>query len=250
MRVFYKALYHPEGGFINRITFIHASRRNQQLSVLITQRPRQQLAAKSSPVGLPCLLKVFFQPLGHARIVNVPGFFQSFILFPIVLVSVKEFCPSALVLVYIFESAFTFCSSLTKLVLPASIKFLGSGLIGEEIEIHVPSLEAWFRMTKDNNGSSPFDNYPSESQAKLFIKGKLVEDIVIPSSIQEIKKSAFSGYKHMKSVTIPDSVTDICYNAFACCGLKKAVLPKALKQIVEERNVFMECEALTEIIYI
>lgn len=50
---------------------------------------------------------------------------------------------------------------------------------------------------------------------------------------------------------IPESVTSIGYCAFKCCkGLKEAVVPKALEQVVKENMVFDDCEKLTDIQFV
>lgn len=48
----------------------------------------------------------------------------------------------------------------------------------------------------------------------LYLKGKLLEHLVIPSSVQVIKSRAFLSCKSLKSVEIPTSVKEIGHDAF------------------------------------
>ncbi|MBQ8546210.1 MAG: leucine-rich repeat domain-containing protein [Clostridia bacterium] len=67
---------------------------------------------------------------------------------------------------------------------------------------------------------------------QLYFNGELVTDIVIPSTVGEIKKNAFIGYELLEKVVIEDGITAIGISAFqGCTGIKEIELPSTLKTI-------------------
>ena len=71
----------------------------------------------------------------------------------------------------------------------------------------------------------------------LLYDGTETEDLEIPDSIDGIKitvigSSAFKSHKELKSVSIPEGITEIKSNAFtACTGVESYSLPSTLKTI-------------------
>lgn len=73
-----------------------------------------------------------------------------------------------------------------------------------------------------------------------------MKSIVIPDSVTEIGQLSFTACKSMKSIIIPDSVTKIGNHAFALCqSLTDITLPQNLKSI--GNSVFMRCTSLENI---
>ena len=71
-------------------------------------------------------------------------------------------------------------------------------------------------------------------------------DVVIPDDVYEIGRSAFYGYREMKSITIPDSVIRINWSAFQNCeGLTKITIPARVDSI--EDWAFQGCTGLTDV---
>ena len=74
--------------------------------------------------------------------------------------------------------------------------------------------------------------------------------MVFSPGITRINGIMFGGYKYLKSVTVPESVTYIGGYAFGeCPNLRKAVIPRSLEKMIEEKNVFFKCTEL-EIQYV
>ena len=58
---------------------------------------------------------------------------------------------------------------------------------------------------------------------------------VIPDDVKEIGESAFSDFKHLKSVAIPNSVKKIDSNAFkGCTSLMRVIIPDSVTKIGED----------------
>jgi hypothetical protein len=82
---------------------------------------------------------------------------------------------------------------------------------------------------------------------KPMIDTDKVTSVSIPDGVKMIRYEAFARCKNLKSVTIPDSVTEIESGAFAGCeSLEEIKLPKNLKRI--EDHAFLGCTSLKSII--
>ncbi len=144
--------------------------------------------------------------------------------------------------------AFCNCINLTTVKIGKNVKKIGDAAFYECKKIkkvYIEDLAAWcgieFEDPSEYNSSNPL-----VFAKKLYIKGKLVTDIVIPNSVKKIKDAAFINYDGIKSVTIPDSVTSIgeCV-FFGCKNLKKAKIGNGLKRI--KYAVFSHCGNLTSV---
>lgn len=74
----------------------------------------------------------------------------------------------------------------------------------------------------------------------------ILEEVVIPETIETIGKSAFKECHNLKKVTIKNGIKIIKSNAFAYCDkLESIVIPDSVTEI--GKLAFFECEALKEI---
>lgn len=74
-------------------------------------------------------------------------------------------------------------------------------------KINIKDLSTFMNIKKNNLGA--YD---------LYLDGKLVEDLTVPSSIENVIEYAMGGCKSLKSVTIPSHVKSIGDNAFQQCA--------------------------------
>ena len=131
----------------------------------------------------------------------------------------------------ICDSAFSFCRSLSEIVIPSSVTSIGKGAFlrcHSLSEIVIPS-------SVTSIGDSAFYDCRSLSE------------IVIPSSVTSIGDSAFSGCRSLSEIVIPSNVTSIGDSAFSCCGsLSEIVIPSSVTIIGD--SAFSCCGSLSEIV--
>lgn len=76
-----------------------------------------------------------------------------------------------------------------------------------------------------------------------------LNEVILPAELTELGESAFSYYRFsvpIKSITIPDKLTEIKKETFyGCNNLETVTIGSGLKKICE--NAFLECTALKEI---
>ena len=144
------------------------------------------------------------------------------------------------------DEAFNRCYELTSLVIPKSVKTIGS------------STNSFMNIIKDcgklsslsvESGNTVFEspnncNAIIEKSTKTLIVG--CASTVIPSSVQTIGHSAFSGCSGLKSINIPYGVTKIEVSAFMnCTGLETVTLPNSLTWL--DQHSFTGCSSLQSI---
>jgi len=159
------------------------------------------------------------------------------------------------------DNAFYGCDKLTEFTIPDNLTSLGSDVFTNSglTRVNASSIDRVFAV-----GNSPFG-----SGADLYIKGKLVTEVtiptgyttinralsycksvtkvIIPDGVTSIGSSAFERCKSLTEVVIPDSVTSIGNYAFQYCGsLTSVVIPDSVTSI--GYYAFYSCESLTEIV--
>lgn len=146
----------------------------------------------------------------------------------------------------IATDAFKNCVNLKRVFLPSTVTAVGSAFKGCKAieEVHIPSLTAWcaisFSGDMEGSTANPVEN------AKLYVAGKLVENVVIPPEIKSLPHYAFYGCKSLKSVVIPDGVTSIGHYAFyGCNSLESITIPDSVTSL--GGNVFKCCSALKNV---
>ena len=158
--------------------------------------------------------------------------------------------------------AFRGCSNLTSVTIGNSVTSIGNlaFLSCNAIkEVHIKDLSAWCKIGFPTNESNPL-----YFAGNLYLNGELINDIVIPDEITEIKDrtflncktatnlkihngvtkigvAAFENCSNLKGkLTIPESVTNIGLAAFKdCTGLKMITIPNSV-DIIGER-AFEDC---------
>ena len=132
------------------------------------------------------------------------------------------------------DSAFFDCTSLTNVIIPKSVTSIGSlaflgciRLTNVTIPDGVTSIgdAAFAGSSTSINVSRENKNYCSvdgglynKQKTTILHPGKIQNGTFrIPDGVTSIGDYAFDGYRSLTNVTIPDSVTNICYGAFLDC---------------------------------
>lgn len=121
------------------------------------------------------------------------------------------------------SGAFSTCTNLKNIQLPETVVLDGSEIFKE------------CRKLADRSGFIAFHN---------IVYDYIGEDseAVIPQGVKKIEASAFQNNKTMRSITIPESVTEIGAFAFQCSNIRQISIPK--KVTVIQVNTFCNCPYL------
>ena len=112
--------------------------------------------------------------------------------------------------------AFDGCSNLETINIPTTVKSierLAFRYCYKLKTVLIDDIASWCNISF-GEGSSNDSCTPLFYTHSLYLKGKLLEHLVIPSSVQIIKSRAFFSCKSLKSVEIPTSVREIGDAAF------------------------------------
>ena len=127
------------------------------------------------------------------------------------------------------DFAFWCCETVQEVVLPDSIKIIGSDCFN-----HCTNL----RKMDIPEGVTYLDS--------TFSGCKKLTSVSLPESLSRIGWETFEDCKSLKKITIPDQVMEIGKQAFnGCDNLREIQLPKELKRI--EKEAFKKCKKLKSI---
>ena len=159
--------------------------------------------------------------------------------------------------------AFSGCTDLSYVYIPASIKKMQSGVFrgcSKLLRIDVDNTSTSYKSidgvlyTSDmelyayptgKEGSSYTLETGTKSIWSYAFSGASIESIVLPHTVTEIGQGAFNGAK-LKSVELPDSVTTVGEGVFSSCKeLVSAKLSQNLKSL--SYNMFNNCPKLNTV---
>lgn len=165
--------------------------------------------------------------------------------------------------------AFYYCSRITSVSIPNTIKTIGvdafriCGLRSVTIPNSVTTIESGafaycelltsFTLPNSvtNVGHSILDgcynlNTPIYNDNLFVYLPSSYTSYTIPSGIKTIAKGAFYNRYNLRSVTIPNTVTTIEMQAFQECGLSSVTIPSSVNSIGQ--SAFAGCNNLTSIV--
>ena len=144
------------------------------------------------------------------------------------------------------EWAFSSCTSLTSITIGNNVSSIGDNAFEDCTSLRrvdISDLSAWCKISfsDDNINANPL-----HYGAKLYLNGRELTDITIPSDITEIKNFTFYGCTSLTGVTIPDSVTSIGVWAFKeCTSLTSVTIGNNVTSI--GKWAFYDCTSLTSV---
>lgn len=120
-----------------------------------------------------------------------------------------------------FGAPFKHCNSLESVTIPANVRYIGSsafyGCDGLE-SVHISDLSAWYDIDFASGTSNP--TYYAKH---LFLGKDEITDLIVPSTVTQIKKYAFTHCEGLKKVKIADGVEIIGRSAFENCTNMESV---------------------------
>ena len=147
---------------------------------------------------------------------------------------------------YLYQHTFSQCLMLSKIVLPNSIKVVENSFISKLVApgvYPIPYIDVYYNGSINEWLEIEFNSIGGVEN--LYINNELVTDLVIPEGVKRIGDFSFAGFKGIKSVTIPNTVTDIGRSAFSGCDLEKVDMPNSVAHIRD--GAFAYCSKLKTI---
>lgn len=136
------------------------------------------------------------------------------------------------------DKTFKGCTGLKEMTIPKSVltigSYYGSGNgyspfdgCSNLTKIIIEDIESWLKIDFSNHNCNPL------FYAQNLFKGdQLLDEIVVPNSITEIKKYAFHGCTSIKKIELPNTLTSIGDYAFwMCSNLISVNLPNSITYI-------------------
>ena len=160
------------------------------------------------------------------------------------------------------KGAFSYCDSLSEIVIPSSVTSIGkSAFYGCSSLKYISIPKSVFGLNGNPFGGwngkleclSPnfvYDDdvlFNKDKSKIISFRNQNIKSYVIPSSVTSIGDSAFSGCRSLSEIVIPSSVTSIGDSAFENCrSLSEIVIPSSVSSI--GRSAFWSCSYLSEIV--
>ncbi len=140
-------------------------------------------------------------------------------------------------------AAFTEFTSLNTITIPSTIHTINYGAFEGSTSraIHIYDLLSWMNIEFVSGSSNPAGISDS-----FFINGEEVKDVLIPSSVSEIKKWCFYSCKWLNTISIPNTIKKIEDCAFRyCSNLISLTIPDGVESI--GNLTFGECTSIHSI---
>ena len=154
----------------------------------------------------------------------------------------------------IYSSAFSWCTSLTSIVIPEGVTSIGnsvfrdcSSLTSIVIPDSVTSIGDYAFSYCRSLTSIVIPDSVTSIGDYAFSWCTSLTSIVIPEGVTSIGNSAFRDCSSLTSIVIPEGVTSIGNSAFSGCdSLTSIVIPESVTSI--GNSAFCDCESLTSIV--
>ena len=116
------------------------------------------------------------------------------------------------------------CENLESITIPSSMSGIGKSAFWDCVNlkaVYASDLSSWCKITFWDEYANPLCD-----SGNLYINGSLVNDIIIPNDITEIKNYTFYNCDNLASVSMQNNVTSIGESAFrGCTNLASVNIP-------------------------
>lgn len=151
-------------------------------------------------------------------------------------------------------------SGLQYLHIPAAVKDIGKGLISRAKELKMLQVDGM--ITKGHSDcnietamicGNSYRHF-SGNIKQLTLTGELtklsnlpvtVEQLTLPDNLCGLERSALENQKNLRSLTLPNGITEIGSYAFCKCGITELVLPDSIQEL--GFSAFANCTALVRL---
>ena len=133
---------------------------------------------------------------------------------------------------------------ITSIAIPDSITFIDRYAFRDCTNlkaVYITDVAAWCNIEFADMTSNPL-----YYTGNLYLNGELINELIIPDGVTEIRDGAFYHCYNITKVTLPDSITSIGNSAFErCTYLKSITIPDGVTTI--EAGAFESCNSLESI---
>ena len=150
------------------------------------------------------------------------------------------------------ESAFACCQSLESVTIPGSVTEIGEGAFESCSDLLILELTSGLKRVGAFAFSECFSlralDLPDtvERIDRSAFTGTALQELVIPSNVQEIGDNAFNGCIRLSSLTLSEGIRVIEEMAFSnCSDLTEVLIPASVECLGD--GVFSDCLAMTQI---
>ena len=143
------------------------------------------------------------------------------------------------------DMAFSACSQLTSVTIPASVRDIDDEAFENSPLLQKIIVDPNNRYFKDVDGILYTKNM---REIVLYPPGIKAESFSIPDGVREINARAFAGVTQLKKITLPNSLVEIEDEAFyGCMGLTEITVPEKVRELGD--NIFGEAENLQSVYF-
>lgn len=151
------------------------------------------------------------------------------------------------------DKAFYDCDWLKEINIGKGLRYVGDSCFSfgwtrkRYLDVNVPDLETWCSIEFGNSAGimGAFRDYST-----LMVGGEVLEKVVVPDFVTEIKSQTFAYNRNLTEIVIGDNVTKIDSGAFSgCSALKKVTIGSGVKEIGKRAfyNVNIDVLNITDI---